>query len=117
MKLQFKSTLESLPEHGEFIVYFKLEESHYHSPTPMVEYAKCEWSWEDGDGGSCGHTSDCTLANPPEDYPLLTILDEEGYTVWTNCTNKHNPDIEHVWWMSQTDFDNTFNDAEHVVVI
>ena len=117
MKLQFKSTAESLPKHGEYIVYIKLSRSPFYSPTPMFEYAECEWSWRSEDEGFCGHTPDCTLANPPEDYPFLNIQNRNGDTLWSNHTNKYNPDIEHVWWMSQEDFDNAYIDAEHVVVI
>lgn len=117
MKLQFKSTAESLPEHGEYIVYIKLSRELFHSLTPMFEYAECEWAWRSDDEEFCGHTPDCTLATPPEDYPFLNIQNQNGDTVWSNHTNKHNRDIEHVWWMSQEDFDNAYIDAEHVVVI
>jgi hypothetical protein len=117
MKLQFKSTAESLPKHGEYIVYIKLSRESFYSPTPMFDYAGCVWTWRSEDEGFCGHTTDCTLANPPEDYPFLNIQNRNGDTLWSNHTNKYNPDIEHVWWMSQEDFDNAFIDAEHEVVI
>ena len=117
MKLQFKSTLESLPKHGEYIVYIKLSRESFYSPTPMFEYAECEWSWRSEDEGFCGHDPDCTLANPPEDYPFLNIQNQNGDTLWTNFTYKDNPNIEHVWWMSQEDFDNAFIDADHGVLI
>lgn len=101
MNLKFKSTKEQLPKDGEYIFYIKNDRSLYYEDSPIPTFAKCEWTWEDGEGSQLSHDNYANLDNPPEDYPYLTILDAEGFSIWTNYTNKNNPEIEHFWWMPQ----------------
>jgi len=113
MKLQFNSTKQNLPKDNQYILCIKIDRSMYYADTPLPEFYKCEWSWSDGDGSQLCHSEEYTLENPPEDYPFLLILDGQGHTIWTNETNKWNPEIEHVWWISQKEFDNIWKNSKH----
>lgn len=113
MKLEFKSTKDTLPKDGEHILCLKRDRSMYYEDSPLPEFYKCEWSWSDGDGGQSYHSEEYTLDNPPEDFPFLLILNGEGHTIWTNETNKWNPDIDQVWWINQTEFDTIWKNSKH----
>jgi hypothetical protein len=113
MNLTFKSTKDYLPDDEEFILCIKTDRSMYYEDSPLPEFYQCEWSWSDGDGGQAFHSEEYTLENPPEDFPFLLILDGQGHTIWTNEVNKNNPDIEHVWWMSQKEFNSIWKNAKH----
>lgn len=113
MNLTFKSTKQELPKDGEYILYIKNDKSMYYRDTPMPTFSECEWCWSDGDGSQSTHDEEYSLKNPPEDYPFLLILDGDGYIIWTNETNKWNPEIDHIWWIGQTEFDKIWNDSTH----
>jgi len=113
MNIKFKSTKQSLPPNQQYILCIKIDRSLYHSDTPTPEFYKCEWSWSDGDGGQLYHSEEYSLENPPEEYPFLLILDGEGHTIWTNETNKWNPEIEHIWWIEQKEFNNIWQNSNH----
>ena len=113
MNIKFKSTKQELPKHKQYILYIKRERSHLYKDTPMPTFAKCEWSWDDGSGCQLCHNKKYTMENPPKDYQYLTILDEEGDIIWTNETNKYNPEIEHFWWIYQKEFDKIWKKSKH----
>jgi hypothetical protein len=113
MKLEFKSTKDVLPKDGDYILCIKTDRSMYCEDSPLPEFYQCEWSWFDGDGGQLLHSDEYSLENPPEDYPFLLILNGDGFVIWTNETNKNNPNIEHVWWMSQKEFNTVWSFAKH----
>ena len=113
MKLNFTSTKEKLPQHGEYILYIKTDRSLYHEDTPEPIFARCEWQWDDSDGSALCHDEEFSIENPPEDYPFLNIINGEGYTIWSNMTNKNNPEIENIWWMTQKEFNAVWKNAKH----
>ena len=113
MNIKFKSTKDELPQHEQYILAIKTERSSYHQDTPTPEFYKCEWSWYDDDGGQLIHSDEYTIENPPEGYPFLLILDGEGYTIWTNSVNKWNPVVEHIWWISQKEFNYIWSNSIH----
>jgi hypothetical protein len=113
MKLEFKSTKQSLPKDGEYILCIKTDRSLFYEDSPLPEFYQCEWSWSDGEGCQLCHSEEYSLENPPEGYPYLLILNGDGYSIWTNETNPGNPEIEHIWWMSQKEFDTVWKNSKH----
>lgn len=113
MNIQFKSTKQELPKHGQYILYIKREQSMFYKDSPLPTFAKCEWSWHDGDGTQICHDNKYSVEKPPEEYPFLLILDGEGYTIWTNETSKYDPEIKHFWWIDQKEFDKIWEKSQH----
>jgi hypothetical protein len=114
MQLKFISTKEKLPKNGEYIFAIKTNRQLMYKDAGEPAFIKCEWAWNDGDGGSCGcKKSESSIENMPEGYKYLDIMDGEGYVIWTSETNVGNPKTEHFWWMTQKEFDNIWKKTKH----
>jgi hypothetical protein len=105
MNLKFKSTREQLPADDISIFYIKERDTLYgYSIEP--KFTKVEWQWEDGEGTSVIHDNQFTVENRPEGFPYLTLVDEDGFTMWSDYFMPHweRQEPQHFWWITEDEF-------------
>lgn len=113
MELKFNSSEEKLPKHHSHILYIEIENSVYFDDEAVMTHSKCEWCWSDGDGMDVCHAKEFSLNNPPKDFPYLSIIDHDGFIIWTNDDDEKDLKTNHFWWMYKSEFNKILKNSKH----